>query len=324
MPPPASSHAPPARVVERVVAQVPVAARERRRGLLSLVAAFSTWGLMPLYLRELRSVPALELLSYRLVWCCACVLGTLAARGELGGVRDALYDRKTRTRLLASALCISTNWFVYVWAVANGRVIESSLGYFINPLVNVLLGVLVLGERLYRVQWLAVAIATAGVSYLTYQAGAPPWIALVLALSFGSYGLLRKTVNVEALVGLGAETLLIAPLGLSYLVADELAGHGVALHASDFTLPLLVAAGPLTAIPLTLFSYGARRVAYSTVGIVQYLGPTLQLLAGVFLFGEPFGEARAFGFALIWMALAIYAGHGLVRGLLSARSRPAT
>jgi chloramphenicol-sensitive protein RarD len=307
MPPPVSRPASPGS------AATPNAAHERRRGLIALLSAFCTWGLLPLYLRALRAVPALEVMSHRLVWCCVCVLSVLAARGELGQVRAALRDPKARARLTLSALCISTNWLVYVWAVANGHVIESSLGYFINPLVNVLLGVLLLGERLERVQWIAVAIAAAGVSYLTWQAGAPPWIALVLACSFGTYGLLRKTVSVESLVGLGSETLLLAPLGLLYLIASEHAGRGVALHAAPYVLPLLLGGGPLTAIPLALFAYGARRVAYSTVGIVQYVGPTLQLLLGVFLFGEPFGTERAVGFSLIWTALALYAGHGLWR-----------
>jgi chloramphenicol-sensitive protein RarD len=289
------------------------AALDRRRGLVALFTAFCTWGLLPLYLRPLRGIPPLEVMSHRLVWCCLCVLFTLALRGELGRVRAALRDGKTRARLSLSAVLISINWLVYVWAATSGHVIEASLGYFINPLVNVLLGVVVLGERLERVQWIAVAIAAAGVSYLTWLAGAPPWIALVLAVSFGSYGALRKTVNVESLVGLGTETLLIAPLGIAYLIFAQWSGRGVALHAPGYILPLLFAGGPLTAIPLALFTYGARRVPYSTVGIVQYVGPSLQLVLGIFLYGEAFTPARAVGFALIWLALAIYAVHGLMR-----------
>jgi chloramphenicol-sensitive protein RarD len=288
-------------------------APERRRGLLALISAFSIWGFLPLYLRPLRAVPAIEVMCHRLVWCCLCVLCALAVRGELGQVRAALGDRTTRLRLCASASFISVNWLLYVWAVTHGHVVESSLGYFINPLVNVLLGVAVLGERLERVQWIAVGIAAAGVAYLTWLAGTPPWIALALAGSFGSYGLIRKTVAVESLVGLGSETLLIAPLGVAYLVLAEASGAGVGLHAGGFTLPLLVFGGPLTAIPLAAFAFGARRVPYSTVGIVQYIGPTQQLLLGVFLFREPFPPSRALGFAAIWVALAIYAAHGLLR-----------
>jgi chloramphenicol-sensitive protein RarD len=289
------------------------ASSERQSGLLALICAFSTWGFLPLYLRPLRAVPPVEVMCHRLLWCCLFVLALLAARGELDHVRAALRDGKTRARLCASAAFISCNWLLYVWSVTSGHVVEGSLGYFINPLINVLLGVIVLDERLERVQWLAVAIAAGGVAYLTWLAGRPPWIALGLAGSFGSYGLIRKTVAVEALPGLASETLLIAPLGLAYLVAGELSGRGVGLHAGGWTLPLLLCGGPLTALPLWLFSYGARRVPYSTVGIVQYIGPTQQLLLGIFVFGEPFPPARAAGFALIWVAIAIYAGHGLLR-----------
>jgi chloramphenicol-sensitive protein RarD len=286
---------------------------DRRRGLLALVCAFSTWGFLPLYLKPLRHVPPLAVMCHRLLWCCLFVLALLALRGELEQVRAALRDGKTRLRLCASAALISCNWLLYVWSVTNGHVVEGSLGYFVNPLVNVLLGVAVLGERLERVQWIAVAIAAAGVGYLTWLAGRPPWIALGLAGSFGSYGLIRKTVAVEALAGLASETLLIAPLGLAYLVAAELGGGGAGLHAGGWTLPLLIFGGPLTAVPLALFSYGARRVPYSTVGIVQYIGPTQQLLLGILVFGEPFPPQRAAGFALIWIALAIYAAHGMLR-----------
>ena len=177
---------------------------------------------------------------------------------------------------------------------------------------------MLLRERLRVAQWCAVGLAALGVSYLTWLAGAPPYIALVLACSFGSYGLLRKTVAVDALVGLGAETLLIAPLGLIYLFSLELTGQGV-MQQSWSLLGLLLLGGPLTAIPLALFSFGARRVPYSTVGIVQYIGPTLSLLVAVLVFGEPFPPARAFGFCLIWLALALYAGEGLAR---SMRARP--
>lgn len=289
------------------------ASSERQRGLLALIGAFSTWGFLPLYLRPLRAVPPVEVMCHRLLWCCLFVLALLALRGELGQVRAALRDGKTRARLCASAAFISCNWLLYVWSVTSGHVVEGSLGYFVNPLVNVLLGVAVLRERLERVQWFAVAVAAGGVAYLTWLGGRPPWIALGLAGSFGTYGLIRKTVAVEALAGLASETLLIAPLGLAYLVAGELSGHGVGLHAGGITLPLLIFGGPLTAVPLALFSYGARRVPYSTVGIVQYIGPTQQLLLGIFVFGEPFPPARAAGFALIWVALAIYAAHGLLR-----------
>jgi chloramphenicol-sensitive protein RarD len=284
------------------------------RGLWALVTAFTIWGLLPLYLRELAAVPAGQIMAHRLVLCCAVVLALLAVRGELAAVRSALALPSTRWRLCASALLISANWLLYVWAIQNGRVIESSLGYFINPLVNVLLGVLVLRERLSRVQWGAVALAAAGVVHLTWLAGAPPWIALVLALSFGSYGLVRKTIAVDALAGLGSETLLLTPFGVAYLIGCELEGSGVLFELPAHTLGWLLCSGALTAVPLALFAYGARHVRYSTVGLVQYIGPSLQLTLGIVLFQEPFSAARAFGFALIWAGLALYAGSGVWQG----------
>jgi len=284
------------------------------RGLWGLIAAFTIWGLLPLYLHELAAVPAGQIMAYRLVLCCAVVLALLAVRGELAQIRSALARPATRLRLCASALLISVNWLLYVWAIQNGRVIESSLGYFINPLVNVLLGVLVLHERLSRVQWGAVALAATGVAHLSWQAGAPPWIALVLAFTFGGYGLVRKTIAVDAIAGLGSETLLLTPFGLAYLIGCELTGHGVLFELPARTLGLLLCSGALTAVPLALFAYGARRVRLSTVGLVQYIGPSLQLMLGIALFHEPFSAGRAIGFALIWAALALYAGNGLWQG----------
>jgi chloramphenicol-sensitive protein RarD len=276
-------------------------------GLAATVAAFLIWGLLPLYLHPLHAVPALQIMAHRLVWCCVFVLIWLALRGELPQVRKALASPATRGRLIASALLISLNWLVYVWAVGNGHVVESSLGYFINPLVNVLLGVVVLKERLNRMQWMAVLIAAVGVLYLTWLAGSPPVLALVLALSFGTYGLIRKTVAVDALTGLGTETLLIAPLGAAYLLWCASTGTGALGPSGAMVNGLLLAGGVVTAVPLALFAYGARLIPYSTVGLIQYIGPTMQLLLGVFLYQEPFTSARAFGFSLIWSALAIYA-----------------
>ena len=283
------------------------------RGVLALLGAFGTWGLLPLYLRELSPVPARDIVVYRLVFCCVFVLGFLALRGELRQVQRALVEPATRLRLSFTAALISINWFVYVWAVGNGRVVEASLGYFINPLVNVALGVALLRERLNRVQSGAVALAAAGVAYLTWQAGSLPLIALVLALSFGAYGLLRKTIAVDAMAGLGAETLLLAPFGVAYIAWSELGDQGALAHADPRHVVLLVLSGAVTALPLWLFAYGSRQVAYSTVGLLQYLGPSLQLAIAIVAFGEPFPRARAAGFGLIWAALALYAADGLWR-----------
>jgi chloramphenicol-sensitive protein RarD len=280
-------------------------------GLIALIGAFTIWGLLPLYLRYLSAIPALQIAAHRLVFCCAFVIGFLALRAGLGEVRSALLDRAVRARLLVSAFLITINWVTFVWSVANGRVLESSLGYFINPLVNVALGVLVLGERLRPMQWSALLLAAAGVAFLTWLAHAPPWIALTLALSFGSYGLIRKTVDVEAMPGLAAETLLLLPLGILYLAYCEWTGQGVVRTLTFGTFLLLAGSGLLTALPLWLFAYGTRRVRYSTVGLVQYLGPSLQLLGGILVFHERFAPARALGFGLIWTGLAVYAADGV-------------
>jgi chloramphenicol-sensitive protein RarD len=277
------------------------------------MGAFFIWGLLPLYLRPLRGVAALTIMSHRLVWCCVFVSTWLALRGELGGVRAALRHPATRRRLIASATLISTNWLIYVWAVGSGHVIDASLGYFINPLVNVLLGVVLLGERLNRPKWLAVACAAAGVAWLTVQAGQLPWIALGLALSFGGYGLVRKVMAVESLAGLAAETAILTPFGLLWLAWQAHDGAGAFGGVGALKGAWLVAGGVVTAVPLGLFAFGARRIAYSTVGILQYIGPSLQLATGVLVFGEAFRPARAAGFGMIWAALALYASDGLWR-----------
>jgi chloramphenicol-sensitive protein RarD len=292
----------------------PVSMRTDPRGLAAAASAFFIWGLLPLYLKALQAVPILQITAHRLVWGCVFAFLWLRVRGEIGQVREALRDPTTRWRLCASATLISINWITYVYGIAANRVIETSLGYFINPLVNVLLGVLLLSERLNAAQWTAVAIAAAGVGWLTWTAGHPPWISLTLAFSFGLYGLVRKVIRVDALAGFASETLLLAPLGIAYLLWCELgAGNGVMTNGSIGLYTLLMVGGPLTAIPLVLFAFGARRIPYSTVGLLQYIGPTIQMLLAVFVFGEPFEGPRVAGFVLIWTALALYAADGLWR-----------
>jgi chloramphenicol-sensitive protein RarD len=282
-------------------------------GLAAAIAAFTIWGDMPVYLRPLQAVPALEIMAHRMVWCCLVVFAWLALRGELQSVRAALANGGLRLRLAASAILISINWLVYVWAVNHDHVVEASLGYFINPLFSVVLGVVVLRERLNRLQQCAVGLAVIGVLYLAVVAGRPPWIALALAASFGLYGLIRKVVAVDAVPGLATETLLLTPFATAWLLWLEWRGIGALGHASLHVNALLVGSGLITALPLALFSYGARRIPLSTVGLVQYIGPTLQFLAGVWLFHEPFTRERAVGFVFIWAALALYAIDGLWR-----------
>lgn len=283
------------------------------RGLTAASIAFSIWGLLPLYLKALQAVPVLQVTAHRMTWGCLFAIVWLAIRGELSQIRTALADPQMRLRLLTSAVLISTNWLVYVWAIINDRAVEASLGYFINPLLNVLMGVFVLSERLNRAQWTAVGIAAASVAYLTWSAGHPPWIALVLAFSFCLYGLLRKVVAVEALPGFATETLLLLPVGMGYLLWCEITGIGAVGNAGLGTNLLLALGGPITALPLVLFAYGARRIPYSTVGLLQYIGPSIQLILAVFVFHEPFERSRALGFALIWSAIAIYLADGLWR-----------
>lgn len=297
--------------------------QDTQRGLFAALGAFFIWGLLPLYIHQLAPTPPVQIMAHRVIWACVCVFAYLAIRGDLRKVWVALGDAKARRLLTASALLISLNWLLYVWAVSNGHVVESSLGYFINPLVSVLLGVFVLKEKLNRAQWGAVALAGLGVLWLTAQVGRPPWIALGLAFTFGTYGLIRKQVAVDSVAGLAVETLLIAPLMLAYL--------GWTLHTGSLSFgtlgprvdAFLVASGAFTAIPLVLFAYALQRVPLSTVGILQYLGPCLQLFTGIVLFHEPFTHTQLIGFGLIWAALVVYAGEGLWRNR-QTRRRSAT
>jgi chloramphenicol-sensitive protein RarD len=282
-------------------------------GLLAAVGSFVIWGAFPLYLKPLHDVPALQIIAHRIAWACVLVLVWLWLRGDSTQLRKALTTPATLGRLSATALLISVNWLGYVWGVGHGHVLETSLGYFINPLANVLLGVIVLRERLSFAQWTSVGIAAAAVVYLAIATGSPPWIALMLASSFSIYGLIRKVVHVEALQGLAVETLVLMPLALGYLLWCEVTGAGAFGHSSTLVNALLVGCGPITAVPLFLFAFGARLIPYSTVGLLLYIAPSLQLLCGIFLYHEPFAGARALGFGLIWLALLIYAGDGLWR-----------
>ena len=282
-----------------------------QKGILYAASAFFCWGLFPLYFRLLKQIPSLELLLHRMLWSLLFLLLILAWRKQWSWLGAVLKQPKVLAGFVLSAMLLSTNWFLYIWAVNNDHVVYSSLGYFINPLVNVMLGFLILKERLRAGQWLAILVAGAGVLWLTWQAGQLPWIALVLACSFGGYGLLRKTASLGPLEGLSLETMLLSPLALAYFV--WLASHGTNafLHVSWIDQVLLMLAGPITAIPLLLFAAGARRIPLSLLGMLQYIGPTLQLATGILIFHEPFGAARMAGFVVIWTALAIYSLEGV-------------
>ncbi|MDB6011807.1 MAG: rarD, partial [Gammaproteobacteria bacterium] len=265
------------------------------------------------YLKPIYHVPSMQIIAHRVAWACVLCLIWLVARGDVGNLRKLFGDRALVGRLAISALLITINWVAYVWGVGHGRVVETSLGYFISPLVNVLLGVVVLRERLNVMQWTSVGIAALAVVYVSVATGVLPWIALIIALSFSLYGFLRKIMHVEALQGLAVETLLLMPLASGYLIWCEAMGTGVLGHSSLAVDALLVGCGPMTAVPLFLFAFAARVIPYSTLGLMLYIAPSLQLLSGIFVYHEPFEGARALGFVLIWLALLIYAGDGVWR-----------
>ncbi|HEV7632019.1 MAG TPA: EamA family transporter RarD [Steroidobacteraceae bacterium] len=280
-------------------------------GVPAAVTAYFLWGLFPLYWSLLSRVPIFQVLAHRAFWCALVVWLYLAARGEARWWRGL--SARSFWMLVASSALISVNWSVYIYGVNTGHVLDTSLGYFINPLVNVVLGVLLLRERLSPLQWLAVACAAFGVGYLTVQLGALPWIALTLALSFGGYGLIRKLVAVDAVHGLALESAVLVVPAIVYLAWCMATGTGAFLHEAPYLDLLIVFGGVLTSVPMALFAYGARRVSMTLLGILQYMAPTVALLIGVLVFHEPFGPVQAVAFGCIWLALAIFALDGLRR-----------
>ena len=284
-------------------------------GIVYAALAFFCWGLFPLYFHALAEVPALEMLAHRMLWSLLFLAIVLTARRQWKWLPQTLGRPRVLASFFASAVLLSANWFVYIWSVNNGHVIDASLGYFINPLVNVLLGVMVLKEKLRRAQWTAIALAACGVLWLTWSAGQVPWIALILGITFGSYGLLRKTAALAALEGLSLETMILFPLALIYVAWLTVSGQNTFVNSEfDSTRWLLAAAGPITAIPLLLFAAGARKIPMAALGLLQYLSPTMQALLGVWVFHEGFPPARLIGFVIIWAALALYVAEGLWAG----------
>jgi chloramphenicol-sensitive protein RarD len=279
-----------------------------RTGLLLGIGAYTLWGVLPLYLRLLNDVPASQVLAHRVIWSLLLLGIVVMVLRRSATIRVAAQGR-TLLLLAASAALIAVNWLVYIWSVQNGHVLEASLGYFINPLVNVALGVAVLHERIRRWQAIAIAAAAAGVAVLAFGGGAL-WISLTLAVSFGVYGLIRKIAAIDALGGLTVETLLLAPFCLAIIVMAGSNGTG-AFGADRGTDALLILAGAVTAAPLLMFAAAARRLRYSTMGLLQYIAPTLQFLQAVLLFGEVVRPAQMAAFALIWVACALYAWDSL-------------
>jgi chloramphenicol-sensitive protein RarD len=276
-----------------------------RAGLFYGIGAYTLWGVLPLYLHLLKSVPAAQVLSHRVLWSLLLLGVIILATRRL---RPLLAAARGRTLLLlaASAALIAVNWFVYIWSVANAHLVEASLGYFINPLVNVALGTMLLGERLDRLQGAAIGVAGVGVLILAASGGGVIWISLTLALSFGFYGLIRKVAAIDALGGLTIETALLAPLALGVLLYAS--GNGTATFGQSGTMDLLlILAGPVTALPLLMFAAGARRLRYTTMGLLQFIAPTLQFLEAVLLYHEPVRPAQLATFALIWLGCGLYA-----------------
>ena len=275
------------------------------QGLLLAVGAYSCWGLLPIYWKLLGHVPTTQLLCHRIVWSFVTLVVFLTLTKRLYGLRSALGPSVWKSYGVASLL-IGINWFIYVWSVNTGFIVEASLGYFINPLLSVLLGVVFVGERLRPLQWLPLGLALTGVAYLTVSYGRPPWIALTLAVTFSLYGLVKKKAPLGAFEGLSLETGLLLLPAMAFLGWSEANDSGVFLHASRGSDLLLLGAGLVTTAPLVMFAAAAHRIPLSMIGILQYIAPTIQFLLGVFLYHEPFSTTQLTGFSLVWAAVALF------------------
>ena len=276
------------------------------------IAAYSIWGLLTLYWRLFPHVPAVQVLGHRIVWAFVVLAAIIAASWPRRRTTMRLLTPRAIGLYAVAAALISINWFLFLWAVNNGLVVASSLGYFITPLVNVVLGVMVLHERLRRLQWLAVAIAAAGVLYLTWVYGSLPWLALGLAVTFGAYGLVKKRGELDAMESLTLEATILLLPAVAFLVMEDQAGRGAFLRSGVRTDLLLAVAGPVTSTPLLLFGAAVRRVPLSVIGILQYISPTLTFILGVFVLGEPFSRTQLIGFAMVWTAVAVFTADGFL------------
>jgi chloramphenicol-sensitive protein RarD len=288
-----------------------------RVGLAAAFGAYFIWGFLPVFFKQVQSVPALEIIAHRIAWAVPFLLVIMALRRQLGEYWSALSHWATLRWMLVSSALISVNWLVYVWAVNSGHILAASLGYFLNPLLNIVLGTLFLKEKLNCTQWAAVGIAGVGVAILAAAAYDSLWISVLLAASFGFYGLVRKLAPTGAVPGLGVETTLLLPLaliGIWWFSSDSALGWG----SDGYTDFILIAGGAVTAIPLLLFATAARRMPYSVLGFIQYVGPTIQFLLGYFVYDETLSTTRAICFALIWLALAVFSWDAFRRARASA------
>ena len=288
------------------------------RGTWYAALAYAVWGFFPIYWKFLSSISALQITCHRIVWSCVILLALIGRSSEWRTLWTAVRSARVLGIYTAAALAIAMNWVIFVWAANQGRIVQTSLGYFINPLLSVVLGVFVFRERLRPLQWFSVGLAAAGVLYLTIALGSPPWIALSLAASFGTYGLLKKVAPLSAVQGLALETSILFPPAAAYLIWAELAGTGALMHSGLTRDLLMFAAGPVTTLPLLLFAAGVRRIPLSLVGMLQYINPTMQILIAVLIYREPFTRVQFVGFGFVWAALAVFA----VEGYLTHRWPP--
>ncbi len=293
------------------------------KGIWYGLGAYTAWGLLPIYWKWLEFIPATQIISHRILWSCLMLLVVLGVSRQFGAFRAAAFNLRVLRIYAVAALLIGINWLIYIWAVNAGYLIETSLGYFINPLFNVLLGVVFLHERLRPWQWVPIGLATAGMLYLAFAYGTLPWIALTLATTFALYGLVKKTAPLGSLQGLTLETGILFLPALFFLIYANNTGQGAFLHNGLVIDVLLVGTGLMTTVPLLMFASAARRIPLSLMGILQYIAPTLQFLLGVLVYHEPFTYAQFVGFALVWVALIIFGVEGFQARRAQTQSAPA-
>ena len=296
------------------------ASRTERAGFFYGIAAYGLWGVMPIYFKWLQAVPSIDIVAHRVVWSLAALVIFVTLARAWDQVRSAIANRKTLAILFLTSLLIGTNWLLYVYAINSGHILAGSLGYYLNPLANILLGRFILKERLSRLQWLAVAIAAGGTAVLAAGALGTLWLSLMLCFSFATYGLLRKIISVDSLAGLTVETIVLFPVALLWLLLGGAEGRAF-LGAGGTETALLMTTGIVTTVPLLCFTAAARRLAYSTVGMLQFIAPTLQFALAVVVYGEAFTRAHAVAFGCIWTALILYIV-SMARSLRARRQAP--
>lgn len=292
-----------------------------KKGIWLAVAAYSIWGFFPIYWKLLKQVPALQLLAHRIGWSFILLVLVLVLSRRWRDFRQAIASRKILRTYFVAAILIGINWLTYVWAVNAGFIVETSLGYFINPLVSVLLGVILLKEQIRPWQWVAIGLAASGVVYLTITYGSLPWIALTLAFSFAFYGLVKKTAPLGSIHGLTLETGILFLPSVGWLIFSEVGGEGAFLHSGFTSDLLMVGAGLVTTVPLLMFASAAKMIPLSMIGILQYIAPTIQFLIGILIYQEPFTHTRVIGFMIVWLALVIFGVEGWVVRRSARRAR---